>query len=261
MTAKSRLSTSRYHWLVGLVFFLAPGALRAQPPIRIFAAVSLTEALDAAISEYEESDSASRVVPQFGGSSDLARQIIAGAPADLFFSADRRQLDRVVDAGLIRNDARKDVLSNQLVLVRYRDAPAPVVGPEDLDRLDRIAMADPAVVPAGVYARQYLESRGLWARLRKKVVPTLDVRGALAAVASGNVDAGFVYRTDASIESRVKVVFAVPREDGPAIVYSLGLLESSERKDVRRLYDFLRSEAAGKTFARFGFIPLGVASP
>ncbi len=224
-------------------------------PIRIFAAVSLTDALSAVIVDFEKAHPSSRVVPQFGGSSDLARQILAGAPADLFFSADQRQLDRVAREGFITNNdgARADVLSNELVVVRHRDQPDMVDEPGDLEALGRIAMADPEAVPAGVYARQYLESQGLWLRLRNKIVPTLDVRGAMAAVASGNVDAGFVYRTDAAIEDRVKIVYTVPREEGPPIFYTLGIIEGRERQDVRGLYDYLRSEAAGEVFTGFGF--------
>ena len=223
-------------------------------PIRIFAAASLTDALSAVFADFEKAHPSSRVVPQFGGSSDLARQILAGAPADLFFSADRRQLDRIAREGIIIKEGRADVLSNQLVVVRHRDQPDTVDEPEDLEALGRIAMADPEAVPAGVYARQYLESQRLWSRLRRKVVPTLDVRAALAAVASGNIDAGLVYRTDAAIEDRVKIVYTVPREEGPPIVYALGIIEARQRQDVRTLYDYLRSEAAGKVFRRFGFI-------
>ena len=223
-------------------------------PIRIFAAASLTDAVSAVIADFEKAHTSSRVVPQFGGSSDLARQILAGAPADLFFSADRRQLDRLAREGIIINEGRADVLSNELVVVRHRDQPDTVDEPGDLEALGRIAMADPEAVPAGVYARQYLESQGLWSRLRRKVVPTLDVRGALAAVASGNIDAGLVYRTDAAIEDRVKIVYTVAREEGPPIVYALGIIEARQRQDVRTLYNYLRSEAAGKVFTRFGFV-------
>ena len=235
------------------------GTGTAQEPIRIFAAASLTDALATAIADFDRAHPSSRVVPQFGASSDLARQILAGAPADLFFSADQQQLDRVAAEGLIQKGARAAVLSNVLVVVRHREEPDTVDGPADLEALDRIAMADPQVVPAGVYARLYLESQGLWARLQDKVVPTLDVRGALAAVASGNVDAGFVYRTDAAIEDRVKIVYAVPREEGPRILYSLGTIEGRNRREVRALYDYLRSAAAGEVFAEFGFVFLGDA--
>ena len=230
------------------------GRATAQEPIRVFAAASLTDALAAALADFDMAHPSSRVVPQFGASSDLARQILAGAPADLFFSADQRQLDRVATEGLIQKGARANVLSNELVVVRHREEPDTVDGPADLDALDRIAIADPQVVPAGVYARLYLESKGLWVPLQGKVVPTLDVRGALAAVASGNVDAGIVYRTDAAIEDRVKIVYTIPREEGPRILYSLAIIKGHNRREVRALYEYLMSAAAGEVFTEFGFV-------
>ena len=243
--------------LLFLVGFGASPVTDGAEPIRIFAAASLTDALSAVIVEFENAHPSSRVVPQFGSSSDLARQILAGAPADLLFSADRRQLDRLVAEGVIIGRESADILSNQLVVVRHRDQPDTVDAPGDIEALGRIAMADPEAVPAGVYARQYLESQGLWSRVQKKVVPTLDVRGALAAVASGNIDAALVYRTDAAIEARVKIVYVVPRAEGPPIVYALGMVEARQRDDVRALYDYLRSETAGEIFERFGFVFLG----
>ena len=240
--------------LLWLSLLLSGGSLSPEEPIRIFAAASLTDALAAVVTEFEELHPGSRVVPQFGGSSDLARQILAGAPADLFFSADRRQLDRVASDGLIHDGSRADVLSNELVVVRHRDDADTLDTLSDLEELGRIAMADPEAVPAGVYAREYLESQGLWPRLRNKVVPTLDVRGALTAVATGNVDAGIVYRTDAAIEDRVEIVHAVPRDEGPPIAYSLGIVSGRDRRGVRALHRYLRSDAAGAVFSRFGFI-------
>jgi molybdate transport system substrate-binding protein len=240
---------------------LIGAASSAQQPIRIFAAASLTDALSEAIADFENTRADSNVVAQFGGSSDLARQILAGAPAELFFSADRAQLDRIDAEGFIGNRTRADVLSNQLVVVRHRDAPDNVSGPADLATLGRIAMADPEAVPAGVYARRYLEAHGLWPRLRANIVPTLDVRGALAAVASGNIDAGIVYRTDASIDARVRIVHTVARDDGPRIRYSLGLVTqpgTRERPEARALYDYMRSNSAGDIFSQFGFIVLRV---
>ena len=228
--------------LVLAALLTSSSASAQETTVRIFAAASLTDALSAVLDAFERVNPSSRVVPQFGGSSDLARQIIAGAPADVFFSADHRQMERV------SVEERADVLSNELVIVRHRDDPDTV----GLDAFERIAMAEPEVVPAGVYAREYLESQGSWTRLRSKIVPTLDVRGALAAVASGNVDAGFVYRTDAAIDPRVKIVYAVHRDEGPDIVYPLGLLD----EQGRALYDYLRSDAAGEVFETFGFVSL-----
>lgn len=230
-------------------------AVRAEEPVRIFAAASLSDALSAVVAEFRETRPDVRVTPQYGGSNDLARQIVAGAPADLFFSANREQLDRVAEAGLVEPDARVDLLSNQLVLVRHRDASAPGSF-EELRSVERVAMADPHAVPAGVYARRYLQRVGLWMSLSGKIIPTLDVRAALAAVASGNADAGIVYRTDAAMEPRVEVVVDVPRAEGPRIRYALGCVRGRGRPEVVALYDYLTSPRAGAVFRRFGFIEL-----
>ena len=226
----------------------------ATEPVRIFAAASLTDALSAALADFESERPEVRVVPQYGGSNDLARQIVAGAPADLFFSANREQLDRVGREGLVPADGRADVLSNQLVLVVRRGTDVSLGSFSELPRLDRIALADPQAVPAGVYGRTYLETLGVWSALTGKLVPTLDVRGALAAVASGNADAGIVYGTDAPIEPRVEVLLRVPPDEGPAIRYALGRIGDAG-EEARALFDYLTSERAFRVFERFGFLP------
>lgn len=238
---------ARVSVLLGSLLFA--GSALAEP-VRLFAAASLTDAVGEAVARFESEHPGIEVVVQLGGSSDLARQILAGAPADLFFSADEAQMNR------LRVAMRDDLLSNQLVVVTERERARPLRGPEELESLGRIAMADPEAVPAGVYARRYLEGRGLWSSLREKIVPTLDVRGALAAVASGNVDGGFVYRTDAAIEDRVAVVYEVPRAEGPEILYPLAILEGRARPETRALFDFLRSEPAADLFRSYGFVVL-----
>jgi molybdate transport system substrate-binding protein len=235
----------------GLAVLLAaifPGA--PNETVRIFAASSLTDVMEELIERFEAAHPGIGVVPQFGASNDLARQIAAGAPAHLFLSADERQMDRV--AGAIEGRSRRDLLSNRLVIVEPRGSTT-IRGPADLERVRRLALADPEAVPAGVYARRYLEKLGLWETLRPRVVPTLDARSALSAVASGNVDAGFVYRTDARIEGRVRAAFEVPREEGPPIVYPLALL-SGASEGARALYSFLGSHEARAVFEKHGFI-------
>ncbi len=227
----------------------------ALSTVRVFAAASLTDSLGEVIDLFEASHPGVRVVPQFGGSNDLARQILAGAPAHLFFSADERQMDRVTAGGAIEEGSRRNLLSNQLVIVEGRAAGEPIRSPRDLERGGRIALADPEAVPAGVYARQYLEKLGLWDRVRARVVPTLDVRAALAAVASGNVDAGFVYRTDAILEPRVRVAFEVPRDEGPGIVYPLAVVRGAD-EGAQTLFRFLVSPEARTVFERYGFVVL-----
>jgi len=227
----------------------------ALSTVRVFAAASLTDSLGEIIDLFEASHEGVRVVPQFGASNDLARQILAGAPAHLFFSADERQMDRAMAGGSIEEGSRRDLLSNHLVIVEGRASGEPIRSPRDLERGGRIALADPEAVPAGVYARQYLEKLGLWDRVRSRVVPTLDVRAALAAVASGNVDAGFVYRTDAILEPRVRVAFEVPRDEGPRIVYPLALVRGGS-EGARALFRFLVSPQATAVFERYGFVVL-----
>jgi molybdate transport system substrate-binding protein len=196
------------------------------------------------------------VVFNLGGSNDLARQIRAGAPADVFFSADKAQMDGLERAGLVRAAERVDVLSNVLVAIVPVSSAARLSGPEALSSVKRLAVADPQAVPAGVYARAWLESVGLWRALEEKVIPTLNVRAALSAVESQNADAGLVYRTDAAISTRVKVAFEVPREQGPAIVYPLAPIATSKRAATADLVRHLLSARAREIYARHGFVVL-----
>ncbi len=239
------------------VFAVAAGGVasgRAEE-VTLFAAASLTDALEEVARGFEKT-TGHKVVFNLGGSNDLARQIKAGAPADVFFSADRAQMDGLVGSGLVRAEDCVNVLSNVLVVIVPFSAPARLRGPDDLRRVTRLALADPQAVPAGVYARSWLESVGLWKELQERVVPTLNVRAALSAVESGNVDAGIVYRTDARASKRVDVAFEVPREQGPAIVYPLARIATSKKAATADLVSTLTSPAAREVYARYGFIVL-----
>jgi len=240
-------------------FFWAAGSLGATAArceeITVFAAVSLTETLQELGKAYEVS-TGNRVTFSFGASSDLARQIQAGAPADLFFSADAAQMDALERAGLVRSADRVDILSNVLVAIVPGDSKVNVASVSDILNLDRIALADPEAVPAGVYARDFLVSSNLWEKARGKVIPMLDVRATLAAVESGNVDVGFVYRTDAAVSKRVRVAFEVPRATGPRIVYPLAPIATSQRAVTRAFKAFLLSRRALELYERRGFLVL-----
>ena len=238
-------------FLFALLSLTAVGA-GAREEVTVFAAASLADAVEEIGRAYER-DSGSRVVVNVGASSDLARQILAGAGADLFFSADRAQMDVVEKAGLVRASDRVELLSNVLVVVVPVDAPTRMRSPADLALLRRIALADPEAVPAGVYARSYLESIGLWPALKDRVIPTLNVRAALAAVESGNADAGLVYRTDAALSRRVRVAFTVTGERGPGIVYVLAPLAASRKPAALELARRLAGPEARTIFERYGF--------
>ena len=223
--------------------------------VTVFAAASLADAVEEVARGYEQA-TGNKVVLNVGASSDLSRQIQAGAGADLFFSADRAQMDALEKAGLVRGADRVELLSNALVVVVPASAATIIAAPAGLARLRRIALADPEAVPAGVYARAYLESVGLWPALRDRVIPTLNVRAALAAVESGNVDAGIVYRTDAAMSRRVRVAFTVPADRGPRIVYVLASLAASRKAGALDLMRRLASPAAAAVFQKYGFVVL-----
>ena len=236
---------------------LAAGPLAAADLV-VFAAASLAEALGDIAAAYEKS-TGQRVVMNLGASSMLARQIQEGAPVDLFLSADEAKMDALEKRGLVLAGTRKSVLSNTLVIVVPADSTLKIAGPADLaaPSIRAIALAEPQTVPAGIYAKQYLRSRGLWAKVIDRVIPTENVRAALSAVESGNVDAGIVYRTDAGISKKVRVAFEVAQKDGPPISYPFAVLAGSTQKEAaRRFLGYLQSPAALDVFRRYGFLVL-----
>ncbi|MDQ6802292.1 MAG: molybdate ABC transporter substrate-binding protein [Acidobacteriota bacterium] len=213
--------------------------------IRVSAAASLMDALGEIARKYQKA----AIVFNFGASSLLSRQIIEGAPADVFISADEIQMDRLQQRGLVA--LRKNILSNTLVVVVPAGSRIAIRSPNDLASVGRIALAQPDSVPAGVYAKAWLVKAGVWDRVAGKVVPTENVRAALAAVESGNVDAGIVYATD--ISRKVRVAFRVT--SGPKITYPAAVLtQSRERAAARRFLDYLQSDPARQVFRRYGFL-------
>ncbi len=224
----------------------------------VFAAASLSDALKDLGANYT-AQTGRRVLFNFAASSLLARQIEAGAPADLFFSADEAKMDWLAKRGLILKGTRKSLLSNTLVVVvptnsRLKlDSPKALAGPA----VKRVALADPEAVPAGIYAKEYLEKIGVWNEVKPKVVPAENVRAALAAVASGNVEAGMVYRTDAAMSKRVKVACEIPASEGPRISYPMAVLKDTESPaSARRFAAYLESGAARRVFKHYGFVVL-----
>jgi len=241
--------------LAAILALCTPGVLRGAT-INVFAAASLTDSLKEIAAGYEK-QSGDKVAFNFGASSFLARQIEEGAPADLFFSADEAKMDGLDAKGLIVKETRKSRLSNSLVVVVAAEKGAAIETPKDLatDKVKRLALAEPKTVPAGIYAKEYLQKQNLWMALERKVVPTENVRGALAAVEAGNAEAGIVYKTDAAISKKVKVVYEVPAADSPSISYPMAVVkESRQINAAERFLKHLDSEEAGRIFKKFGFI-------
>jgi molybdate transport system substrate-binding protein len=230
---------------------------QARSAITVAAAVSLTDALNAAAEEYGQG-AAGKVYFNFAASNVLARQIVNGAPVDLFISADDEQMEVVGKAGLLAEDTRLDLLVNQLAVIVPDDRPRTFTGIRDLldPALKRIALGDPAAVPAGVYAKQYLEQEGIWTAIEPRVVPAVSVRAALSAVESGAADAAIVYRTDAITAKRARAAWLVPVDRGPRIIYPAAVIRrSTVQRDAKAFLAFLRSDAGSRIFTRFGFTP------
>jgi molybdate transport system substrate-binding protein len=223
--------------------------------LTVHAASSLTDAVKEIAANYEK-ESGDKLRLNFGASSFLARQIEEGAPADLFLSADELKMDALQKQGLLAPGTRRTLLRNTLVIVVPKESTLPIHSAADLtnDAVKKIAISQPESVPVGIYSKQYLTSKGLWTKLAGKIVPTENVRASLAAVESGNVEAGFVYKTDMLISQKVKAAVEIPASEGPAISYPIALLAGSkDPAAARKLLSYFESEPALAVFRKFGF--------
>jgi molybdate transport system substrate-binding protein len=238
-----------------LLFSLLIATSIPAAELTVYAAASLTDALKEIAAAYEK-QSGDKLQFNFSASSMLARQIEEGAPADLFFSADEAKMDALEKKDLLLPGTRRSLLSNLLVIVVPTDASAVPKLAADLAKPEfkKIALAEPQTVPAGIYAREYLQKLGLWDAVKEKVVPTENVRAALAAVESGNVEVGIVYKTDSLISKKVKVAVEVPAAEGPKISYPIAVLKSSKQPDrAKKFAEYLAGPTPRSVFEKFGF--------
>lgn len=238
----------------------AGSAPAADPaPLLVFAAASLSDVLeevDRAFTGFTHVE----VRTSYAASSVLAKQIEAGAPADVFFSADIGWLDYLQQRGLVRPGSRRDVLSNSLVLIAPSDSAVRLTIAPHFDlagALDggRLATGDPDSVPVGKYARAALTQLGVWDSVAARLVRAENVRAALEYVARGEAALGIVYRTDAQAEKRVRVVATFPADTHPAIVYP-AVVTAGARPPAPQFVDFLSGDEARRIFLRYGFLPL-----
>jgi molybdate transport system substrate-binding protein len=248
-----------------LALALAGGTAAGPPPaeITLYAAASLREAMERLAPECA-AKAGTRVFFNFGPSSDLARQIEAAGRADIFFSADEEWMDRLSRAGLVDDASRRSFLSNRLVVIGPRAGPPAVRSSRDLARKEirRLSLANPEAVPAGKYAKAWLEKIGLWKAVRDRVVPAVDVRAALAAVESGAAETGVVYRTDAAVSRRAVVLFEVPEGEAPEISYAVAAMrDRPEMERARKVVDCLAGPEARGVFEALGFIVLRSGPP
>lgn len=231
----------------------------AQEPVTVFAAASLTDAVERIAARYE-AETGTPVRLSFASSSTLARQITAGAPAQIYLSANERWMDHVAEAGLIEPETRVSALGNRLVLIAPADSAlddVAVDGELDLTAMlaegERIAVGDPDHVPAGLYAKDALESLGLWEASADRLARTADVRAALALVATGEAPSGIVYATDAAVSDDVKVLGRFPEGSHTPITYPFAIIEGAAEPPVKDLFAYLRGAEATAVFEDAGF--------
>ncbi len=223
----------------------------------VFAAASLKTALDAVAADFE-ARTGDEVVISYGGSNALARQILDGAPADIFISAAADWMDTVEYEGFVVSGGREDLWGNRLVVIGHGRYAAPVeIGPGlDLGGLlgdGRLSMAMVDAVPAGQYGKAALQSLGLWDAVAPSVAQSENVRAALAFVSAGEAPYGIVYATDAVADDNVTVVGVFPEESHPPIVYPAGLLTTARDSADKAFFKALSSDTADAIFAGQGF--------
>ncbi len=235
----------------------AIGAGTADAPVTVSAAISLTESLEAVARSYAAAGGGA-VHFNFAASNVLSRQIVSGARVDLFISADEAQMDLTARAGAIDARTRIPLLGNRLAVVTLPGGPAV----EDTRALlqpavRRIAVGDPAAVPVGVYAREYLQRAGLWEALRSRIVPVPNARAAIGALESGAVDAAITYETDVTARGAARVALPIAGEHAPRIIYPAAIVAAARnRAGAGRLMSYLAGPEAAVVFARHGFTPL-----
>jgi molybdate transport system substrate-binding protein len=241
---------------VSLVFGASAGD---SAGLTVFAAASLRESLDEQARNFE-GESGISIVVSYGASSALAKQIEAGAPADVFISADLEWMDYLDGRKLLAPGSRGNLLSNRLVLIAPASSKStlkiePNFGLSAALGADKLAMANPDSVPAGKYGKRALEMLGVWASVERKVARTENVRVALALVSRGEAPLGIVYATDALAERNVRVVDTFPESSHPAIVYPGAIVAASRSPSAKRFVDYLRSNSARVIWDRYGFAP------
>lgn len=232
---------------------------RAGTVVTILAASSLNEVLEAIGAAYRDA-TGQRVRFSFAASSALARQIIAGAPADIFVSANATWMDELQERGLIEPGTRRVLASNRLVLVTPAGRTVAIAqhkSTPDLEALlgprGRLAIGDPDHVPAGIYARQVLMAWGMWDALEARLARADNVRAALALVARGETPLGFVYATDARITRSVSIALTIPDTLHEPIVYPFALVKGRASADAEAFADFLAGDTAKSILAEHGF--------
>ena len=234
----------------------SPVSAQSNNNLLISAAASLKEALEEIKPLYQQSKPNVKINYNFGSSGALQQQIEQGAPADIFISAAKKQVDALEQKGLLVPGTRNIIAKNRLVLVVPKNAVGITSFYSLKDaKVKKIAIGEPRSVPAGQYAQQVLEKLKIWSEIKSKLVFANNVRQVLASVESGNADAGLVYITDAKISDKVKVVVTADEKYHSPIIYPLAVVKRSKNVDAAKEFSqFLSSNQAKSVFKKYGFI-------
>jgi len=244
-------------FLLCLLIVSAMVSARASEQSYVFAAASTTEALQEAADLFE-AQTGHKVKISFAGSSTLAKQIEAGAPVGLFLSANEGWVNYLVGKGNIQKDAAFKYLTNRLVVITS-SANNKISSGEQLSALldlaegQKLSVADPDHVPAGIYAKEALLALGIWERVRSKLVRQPNVKGALALISRQEASLGIVYRTDALAEPKVKIAAEFPENLHAPITYVLARVGETSSPLVRKFENFLKSDQGIAVFEKYGF--------
>ena len=245
--------------LLGAATFATPAAAEPEP-VTVFAAASLKTALDAASAAWTEA-TGNRARIAYAASSALARQIEHGAPTDVYLSANVRWMDYLQEKGLIETTSRRDLFGNSLVLIAPKTSPVTLSLSPATDLAGalgggRLAVANTAAVPAGLYAKQALTSLNLWSQVQPHLAEAQHVRAALALVARAEAPLGVVYATDANAEPGVRVVATFSADSHSPIIYPAALVRPTDRPEAAAFLAFLASDAGAEHFLAQGFVRL-----
>ncbi|MHA2783352.1 molybdate ABC transporter substrate-binding protein [Vibrio harveyi] len=231
-------------------------AANAATELKVYAASSMTNAVNDIAQQFETKYDVT-VTPVYGGSSSIARQILNGAPADIFISANTKWMDYLVKSKAVKNDSVTNLVRNSLVLIAPK---ASTIEPFDFSDANawnqalegnRLALGNPVSVPAGMYAKESLTNLGVWKKLERQIAPAKNVRLALALVERGEAPLGVVYKTDALLTDKVKVVGEFANDTHADIIYPAAIIKDSTQSE--QFFEYLKSDDAKKVFAQYGF--------
>lgn len=256
------MSVKLHHLLMGTVVTAGlAGQAAAAENITVFAAASLTNALQDIANQYQQGKEV-KIVSSFASSSTLARQIEQGAPADIFISADQQWMDYAAQKNSVDEASRYTLLGNDLVLVAPKEAkPQPVTLSKSTDwksllKGQRLSVGDPDHVPAGIYAKEALQKLDAWRALEPVLARGNSVRAALALVERNETPYGIVYGSDAVASSKVTVVGVFPADSHKPVEYPMATVKGHASPSVTAFYNYLKGPEAAAVFKHYGFTPL-----